>query len=67
MKLKMKDIGKGLAAIGTLVGGTILAFQTKKSLRDQEYDSTLEPLGESPEIEPEHEVTEPEETEVEES
>lgn len=47
MKVNLKSIGKGLAAAGTLIGGAILALQTKKGLKElEEFDSTLEPLGE---------------------
>ena len=65
MKIKLKDIGKGLAALGTLVGGVILATQTKKGMSEQEYEPTLEPLGDEPETveaeEVESEQEEPEE------
>ena len=49
MKVNLKAIGKGIVAAGTLVGGAILALQTKKGLKDTDFEPTLEPLGDEPE------------------
>jgi hypothetical protein len=47
MKINFKGIGKAIVAAGTMVGGTLLAFQAKKSLKgEDEFDATLAPLGE---------------------
>ena len=67
----IKNVGKALAAAGAVVSGVILAAQSKKDMSENDFDATLEPLGneelaEDVEAEIVDEVTE-EETEEEES
>lgn len=65
MKFNLKGIGKAIIAAGTMVGGSILAIQAKKSLKgEEEFEPTLEPLGDI-EIEEEEQEQEPEEDQEE--
>lgn len=51
MKISVKTVLKGIVAAGTAIGAGILALQTKKSVDEDNYEPTLEPLGETPEEE----------------
>ena len=48
MKISVKTALKGIVAAGTAIGAGILALQTKKSVDEDNYEPTLEPLGEAP-------------------
>ena len=48
MKISVKTALKGIVAAGTAIGAGILALQTKKSVAEDNYEPTLEPLGEAP-------------------
>ena len=41
----IKNVGKALAAAGAVVSGVILAAQSKKDMSENDFDATLEPLG----------------------
>ena len=48
MKVSVKSVMKGIVAAGTAIGAGILALQTKKSVEQDNYEPTLEPLGAEP-------------------
>lgn len=50
MKISMKNVFKGVIAAATAAGAGILAWQTKKSVQEENegFDSTLAPIDEAP-------------------
>ena len=50
MKISMKNVFKGVIAAATAAGAGILAWQTKKSVQEENagFDSTLSPIDEAP-------------------
>ena len=66
MKISAKNVVKGIIAAATAAGAGILAWQTKKSVQDENaFDSTLEPIGEPAEQEQKPEMEEIPATEAE--
>lgn len=48
MKISLRSVLKGIVAAGTAVGAGVLALQAKKSVDEDRFEPTLEPLGEAP-------------------
>lgn len=45
MKISLRSVLKGIVAAGTAVGAGVLALQAKRSVDEDRFEPTLEPIG----------------------